>query len=303
MGLSTTCKERKQMMNINGKTKTCGLIGCPVEHTLSPIIHNTLAEHMGHNLVYVPLHVEKEHVEEAIKGAHALSLGGMNVTVPHKSAVIPLLKDIDPLAEKIGAVNTLVPVTGGYKGYNTDITGLQRAMESEGIVIEGRDAILLGAGGASRAVAFMLVNKGAKTVYLLNRSLDKAEAVADEVNRAMQCDVVKPMALVDYTKLPTQKYLCVQGTSVGLHPNADAAVIEDAAFYDLIDVGVDLIYKPAETKFMKLCKQAGAKAYNGLKMLLYQGVIAYELWNDVQVDDALTDKIYEMLKEATKVEE
>lgn len=290
-------------MTINGKTKTCGLMGCPVEHTLSPIIHNTLAEHMGQNMVYVPFHVEKENVEAAIQGAQALSLGGMNVTVPHKSAVIPFLKEIDPLAAKIGAVNTLVPVEGGYKGYNTDMTGLQRAMETEGIVIKGRDAILLGAGGASRAVAFMLVSKGAKKVYLLNRSADKAQAVAEEVNRAMECDAVVPMALTDYATLPKQKYLCVQGTSVGLHPDADAAVIEATDFYEMIDVGVDLIYKPAETKFMKLCKQAGANAYNGLKMLLYQGIIAYELWNKVQVPDELADEIYELMKEATKVEE
>lgn len=291
------------MIQINGKTKTCGLIGCPVEHTLSPIIHNTLAERMGQNLVYVPFHVEKENVEAAIKGACGLSVAGLNVTVPHKSAVIPFLKEIDPLAEKIGAVNTLVPVEGGYKGYNTDMTGLQRAMETEGITIKGREAILLGAGGASRAVAFLLVHEGAKKVYLLNRSFDKAGAVADEVNRAMGCDRVIAMPISAYGELPAQKYLCIQGTSVGLYPDCDSAVIEDPAFYELVDVAVDLIYKPAKTRFMKLCEAAGAKAYNGLKMLLYQGIIAYELWNRVQVDEKLAGEIYELMKEATKIEE
>lgn len=290
-------------MQINGKTKTCGLIGCPVEHTLSPIIHNTLAERMGHNLVYLPFHVERDDVEAAVKGANALSIAGMNVTVPHKSAVIPFLKEIDPLAEKIGAVNTLVPVPGGYKGYNTDMTGLQRAMETEGITIEGREAILLGAGGASRAVAFMLVYKGAKRVYLLNRSLQKAQAVADEVNKAMECEKVAAMPLEGYKELPKQKYLCIQGTSVGLYPNSRDVVIDDRSFYELVDVAVDLIYKPAKTRFMELCEEAGAKAYNGLKMLLYQGIIAYELWNDVHVEDALADEIYELMKEETKVEE
>lgn len=290
------------MVQIDGKTKTCGLIGCPVEHTLSPMIHNTLAKRMGQNLVYVPFHVEREHVEEAIKGAYGLSIGGLNVTVPHKSAVIPFLKEIDPLAKKIGAVNTLVPVEGGYKGYNTDMTGLQRAMESEGIVIKGKKAILLGAGGASRAVAFLLVHQGAERVYLLNRSLDKAKALADEVNGAMECRKVVPMPLDGYRELLGQKYLCIQGTSVGLYPDCDAAVIEDPAFYNLVDVAVDLIYKPAKTRFMTLCENAGAKAYNGLKMLLYQGVIAYELWNGVQVEDDLAQEIYELMKEATKVE-
>lgn len=291
------------MVQIDGKTKTCGLIGCPVEHTLSPMIHNTLAERMGQNLVYVPFHVEREYVEEAVKGAYGLSIGGLNVTVPHKSAVIPFLKEIDPLAEKIGAVNTLVPVEGGYKGYNTDMTGLRRAMESEGILIKGREAILLGAGGASRAVAFLLVYQGAEKVFLLNRSVDKARAVADEVNRTMECEKVVAMPLDGYRKLPPKKYLCIQGTSVGLYPDCGAAVIEDPAFYGLVDEAVDLIYKPAKTRFMELCENAGAKACNGLKMLLYQGVIAYELWNGVQVDDGLANEIYERMKEATRVEE
>lgn len=290
------------MLQINGKTKTCGLIGCPVEHTLSPLIHNTLSEHMGLNMVYVPFHVERENVEAALKGAHALSVGGLNVTVPHKSAVIPYLKEIDPLAEKIGAVNTLVPVEGGYKGYNTDMTGLQRAMESEGIAIAGKEAILLGAGGASRAVAFMLTAKGAEKVYMLNRSQDKARMVAGEVNKAMGCEKVIAMPLEGYKELTGKKYLCIQGTSVGLYPDCRRAVIEDEAFYELVEVAVDLIYKPAETRFMSLCKAAGAKAYNGLKMLLYQGIIAYELWNDVQVSDELAEKIYEMMKEETKIE-
>lgn len=291
------------MAQINGKTKTCGLIGCPVEHTLSPLIHNTLSEHMGQNMVYVPFHVERENVEAAVKGAHALSIGGLNVTVPHKSAVLPYLKEIDSLAEKIGAVNTLVPVEGGYKGYNTDMTGLQRAMESEGIVIADKEAILLGAGGASRAVAFMLVAKGAKKVYILNRTPGKAQMVADEVNKAMDCEKVVAMPIDGYEKLTGKKYLCIQGTSVGLYPDCQRAVIEDETFYDLVEVAVDLIYKPAKTRFMRLCEAAGAKAHNGLKMLLYQGIIAYELWNDVQVSEELAVKIYEMMKEETKVEE
>lgn len=291
------------MKEINGKTKICGLIGCPVEHTLSPIIHNTIASDKGDNLVYVPFHVEEDEVENAIKGAYALSIKGLNVTVPHKSAVIPFLKDIDPLAKKIGAVNTLVRVEGGYKGYNTDMTGLKRAMEKEDIAIEGKPVILLGAGGASRAVAFLLVSQKAKQVYILNRSLEKAQSVADEVNRAMNTDIVKAMSLDGYKELPNDKYLCVQGTSVGLHPNSDAVVIEDEKFYQMLDTAVDIIYKPAETKFMKLCKSAGVKVCNGLGMLLYQGVDAYELWNNTKVDDALCDKIYGRMKEETKVEE
>lgn len=144
---------------INGHTRTCGLIGNPVEHTMSPVIHNTLAGMLSHNLIYVPLLVEEGNLKDAIKGAFALNLLGLNITVPYKSQVIPYLARIDDLAEKIGAVNTLVRISEGFAGYNTDMPGLYRAMSSEGIEIQGQDVILLGAGGAARAVAFYVLPK------------------------------------------------------------------------------------------------------------------------------------------------
>lgn len=288
-------------MEINGYTGLCGLIGNPVEHTLSPAIHNTLAQKEGHNLVYVPFHVEQGLLKDAVKGAYGLNILGMNVTVPYKSDVIPHLTEIDSLAAKIGAVNTLVRTDGGYKGYNTDILGLYRAMCSEGIRLEGENVIVLGAGGASRAVAFLCAEKNAKKVFLLNRSVEKAQAVADEVNQAFGRECVVPMPISAYEMLPDEKYLAIQGTSVGLYPDIDRAVIEDAAFYERIHTGYDLIYKPAETKFMKLLKAAGGQAYNGLKMLLYQGIIAYELWNQTDISDQDADEIYQILKEKVAV--
>lgn len=285
-------------MEINGKTRTCGLIGNPVEHTLSPMIHNTLAEVYGHNLVYVPFPVENGRLAEAVDGASALQILGLNVTVPYKSEVIPCLREVDALAASIGAVNTLVSVRDGYKGYNTDMEGLYRAMSTEGIQLEGEEIILLGAGGASRAVAYLCAVKGAKRVYLLNRTLDKARKVAEEVNRSAGREVILPMALADFDSLPEQKFLAIQGTSVGLFPHVDQVVIEDEAFYRRIHTGFDLIYTPWETKFMKLVKENGGQAYNGLKMLLYQGVIAYELWNDVEVSDKEAQNVYEKLKKA-----
>lgn len=283
-------------MEINGKTRTCGLIGNPVEHTLSPMIHNTLAGLLGHNLIYVPFPVEAGQVAQAVTGAAALNLLGLNVTVPYKSEVIESLREIDGLAENIGAVNTLVRTEGGYKGYNTDMEGLYRAMESEGIGIEGETVILLGAGGAARAVACLCAVKGAERVYMLNRTLDKAQAVAGEVNHAIGRDVICPMALADYAMLPEGKYLTIQGTSVGLAPHTEEAVITDAAFYERVSTGFDLIYNPWETKFMRLTKAYGGQAYNGLKMLLYQGIIAYELWNDVKISEEEAMIVYERLK-------
>lgn len=285
------------MNGIDGRTRTCGLIGNPVEHTLSPLIHNTLAEDMGHNLVYVPFLVDMNQIEAAVKGAYALNLLGMNVTVPHKSAVIPYLCETDPLAEKIGAVNTLVRCDGGYKGYNTDMTGLRRAMESDGIRLSQERVILLGAGGAARAVAFLCADAGVEKVWLLNRTLEKAKQVAQEVNDAFGRACVEPLLLDEYEKIPGGGYLAIQGTSVGLYPHTEDAVITDPAFYAKLHAGYDLIYKPYHTKFMKLVRENGGRAYNGLKMLAYQGIHAYELWNHAAVTDKEADKIIQKLKE------
>ncbi len=283
---------------INGKTRTCGLIGNPVEHTLSPVIHNTLAEECGHNLVYVPFPVEAGRVAEAVRGAYALDILGLNVTVPYKSEVMDALVETDELAARIGAVNTLVRTQGGYKGYNTDVNGLYRAMLSEGIRLEGEEIILLGAGGAARSAAFLCGAKNASGVYLLNRSMDKAVQVADEVNGAFGRKLVHPMLLSDHPKLPDQKFLAIQGTSVGLSPHDEDAVIEDAAFYKKIHTGFDLIYKPFTTRFMKLVAEAGGKSYNGLKMLLYQGIDAYELWNQVKITEERAALVYDKLRRA-----
>ncbi len=290
------------MIKIDGKTRTCGLLGNPVEHTLSPVIHNTLAQRLGQNLVYVPFLVERGKVADAVAGAEALNLLGLNVTVPYKSEVMDSLKEIDDLALKIGAVNTLVKTKGGYKGYNTDMEGLFRAMESENIRIEGEEIVLLGAGGAARAVAYLCASKGAGKVYLLNRTLEKAQTVAKEVNLAMDREVIAPMALEEYTRLPDRSYLAIQGTSVGLAPHVEDVVIDEEAFYRKIHTGFDLIYSPWETRFMKLVRENGGKAYNGLKMLLYQGVIAYELWNNVRVSEEDALFVYEKLKEHLKTD-
>ena len=284
------------MTVIDAKTKVCGLIGYPVGHSVSPIIHNTLAEMYGRNLVYVPLPVEPGKLQRAIEGAEAFGFAGMNVTVPYKSEVMDSLQEIDTLAGNIGAVNTLVRTEGGYKGYNTDMEGLYRAMQSEDIKIEKERIILLGAGGAARAVAHLCALKGADTVYMLNRTLDKAEQVADEVNRMTGRNVICPILLQEYHRIPEGRYLAVQGTSVGLAPHDDMVVISDPAFYKRVHTGFDLIYNPWETRFMQLVKAHGGRAYNGLKMLLYQGIIAYELWNDVQVTKKDAQVVYERLK-------
>lgn len=283
-------------MMLNGYTRTCGLIGNPVEHTMSPIIHNTLAEAMGENLAYVPFHVLNGCLEAAVKGAYALNLLGLNVTIPYKSQVIPFLKEIDPLAETIGAVNTLVRTEGGYKGFNTDMPGLYRAMCEDGISIEGEHVLILGAGGVARAVAIMAAQKGAAEIIMMNRTVENARKVVEEVNGMAGKSLASALALKDYTLLPEERrYLAIQATNVGMFPDTEKAVVEEAAFYKKVHTGYDLIFNPTDTRFMKMARENGGKAYNGLKMLLYQGIIAYELWTGRQVEDTLAQRVYEKI--------
>lgn len=290
-------------MKINGATKVCGLLAYPVEHSVSPTIHNYLAKKLGINLCYVPLPVKDGNIQTAISGAHSMGFFGMNVSVPYKEKVFSSLPEIDELAQKIGAVNTLVSCTGGFKGYNTDMPGLMRAFESDGIVVEGRAVVLLGAGGAARAAAYLCGEMKASTLYIVNRTLEKAEQLSQELMKEYPQMKVTALLLKDYDKIKENNLLAIQCTNIGLYPDMEKAVIEDEAFYQKVETAYDLIFNPSETKFMKLAKMQGATCYHGLKMLLYQGVIAFELWNQVSVPEKLAMKTYEKMKEALGIDE
>ena len=286
-------------MIYNGHTRTCGLIGNPVEHTFSPLMHNYLAEEMDVNMVYVPFRVDNDKVEDAVKGAFALNLLGCNVTVPHKSAVIPYLVDIDPLAKRIGAVNTLVRQENGFKGYNTDMPGLYRAMCKDGVDPKDRDCLILGAGGVARAVAVMLADKGANSISILNRTYERAEEIAKEINEMTGRELATAKLLSEYQNLPEdKKYVAIQATTVGMDPDVNSVVIEQDAFYKKLLVAYDLIYRPGETLFMKLARKNGVKAYNGVGMLVYQGIISFELWNNIRVSDEEAEILCKLITEA-----
>lgn len=282
-------------MELNGKTKVMGLIGNPVEHTLSPVIHNTIAECMGENMVYVPFPVAED-IEAAIKGAYALGIQGMNITVPYKSDAIPYLAELDKEAAVIGAVNTLVRTENGFKGYNTDLPGLYRAIRSEGIEVEGSPVIIVGAGGAARAAAFMCAFYKAKSVVILNRTVEKAERIVEEVKEKTGYTPISAKALSEHDSIEGEGYLVIQATKVGLFPNVNESPITATSFFKKAAVIFDLIYTPEQTAFMCLGKIQGAAAFNGLKMLLYQGVAAYEMWNQVTVPEDIVQKAYEALR-------
>lgn len=267
-------------MTTDGKTKVWGIIADPVEHSMSPVLQNCFAERTGVNGVYVPFRVHAEDVEAALKGAHSLHIQGLNVTVPHKQRVIDYLAQIDETAAAVGAVNTLVYTREGYKGYNTDVPGLFHCVQEAGFPIEGQDCILIGAGGAAKAAAYMLLQEKAARIYLLNRTVERAASLACELNckKGWEHKVI-PLALSDYERIPEGRYLAVQSTTVGMDPHTGAAPIEDPAFYRKISRAVDVIYTPAETEFMRRVREAGGTAVNGLAMLIYQGLLSFKLWN------------------------
>lgn len=266
---------KKDRSSVNGDTVVTGIFGDPIRHTLSPVIHNTISRLTGENQVYVPFHVEKD-IGKAVAGAWSMGIRGLNVTVPYKQQVMPHLARIDDTAREIGAVNTLVRGRDGFEGFNTDTEGVFRALQDCGVSPVGKSAVLIGAGGASRAVAHALLTHGIEKIWLLNRTLSRAEEVAEMSSR------IVPLAAEQYTSVPKGKYLFFQCTSLGLKQE-DGLLIRDSAFYDMAEFGFDLIYNPAETPFLKVMKEKGVPCCNGLGMLLWQGIASHEMWTGRKV--------------------
>lgn len=277
--------------------KRIGIFGNPIQHTLSPVIHDTLSDALGIDERYLVFQVEEE-LGAHVRSAFEQGILGLNITVPYKQEVMEYLDGVDDAARDIGAVNTLVRTEQGYRGYNTDMPGLARALESEGIGLQGEKVIMLGAGGAARAVAYMCMKYGAEITYIVNRTYENAEKIAADMNRCFDRDGVVPVAAADFASIPEDKYLFIQCSSVGLHEGDGLPVVSDEGFYRMAKCGVDLIYNPSETPFLKLMKRMGVQAVNGLKMLLYQGVMAYELWNRIKVPEELCGLVYRRLREA-----
>ncbi|MCR5357144.1 MAG: shikimate dehydrogenase [Lachnospiraceae bacterium] len=290
------------MININGHTSVYGIIGNPITHTMSPAIHNTISRAMGIDSVYVPF-VANDDLKSIVRGLYSLGVKGINVTVPYKTDIIYELCGLEPLAMEIGAVNTLQYTEHGYYGFNTDILGLKRELEDEKISLQGRDAVILGAGGAARAVAFLCASQEASSITIINRSLNKALEIRADVaayaakNGLQQLSQnVNALTLKEAGRAVTDGCIAFQCTNVGLSPNDDTCVVHDGSFYRRVAVGVDLIYKPAETMFMKYVQSAGGAAYNGLKMLVYQAVSAYEIWHGVKVPDVVVYDVERSLR-------
>ena len=257
---------------VSGRTRICGVIGDPIEHTMSPIMHNAAFARLGIDYLYVPFRVRKGELSQAIEGMRALNIKGLNVTIPHKVAVIPLLDKLDPLVEGIGAVNTIVNDDGVLTGYNTDATGFLQALLEEGVEPEGKNVVILGAGGASRAISFILAQRGAHLV-ILNRKLDKAEELAQRIS---QVNALK-LNEENLSRALEGANILVNATSVGMSPDVDETPLPTRLLRPGLVV-FDIVYNPIKTRLLQEAKRAGARTIGGLDMLVWQGALAFERW-------------------------
>ncbi|MEM7799753.1 MAG: shikimate dehydrogenase [Chloroflexota bacterium] len=274
-----------------GKTSLLGLLGWPVSHSKSPAMHSAAARAAGLDYLYVPLSVHPAAVGDALRGLPALGMRGVNVTVPHKQAVIPFLDEIDPAAAALGSVNTIVITQSSdnyaphLKGYSTDGTGFLTDLEGYGVTVSERACIVVGGGGSARAVIFSLIMAGA-TVYLATRRAEQGQEVVEQLGPHLPPGRLITQRMADIPAL-TQAHseaVVVHTTPVGMTPKVEHSVWNDSWSWPKNGFLYDLVYTPAETKIMQQAKAAGLPAVNGLGMLLHQGAAAFTLWTGLEPD-------------------
>ena len=267
--------------------KVFGIIGDPVSHSLSPAMHNAALRELGIKGVYGAFQVKRESLKEAIEGIRALNISGVSVTLPHKEAVIPFIDFVDEVAQKIGAVNTILNKEGRLLGYNTDWIGVLRSFEERGINVEGKRVSILGAGGASRAVIFALKKAGAKEICIYNRTFDKAKALAEEFD----CNAYPWEELSK-----AEGDIIIQTTSVGLK-SFESPVPKE--IFKNFKVAMDIVYLPLKTKFLQDAEKY-CETIDGLRMLLHQGVEQFKLFTGLNPPVKVMERV--LYEEVEKLE-
>lgn len=259
---------------ITGTTKLLGVIGHPIAHSLSPVMHNAAIAHLGLDYVYLPLPVLPNQLEQAIAGLTAIDLQGFSVTIPHKQAIMPLLQEISPTAKAIGAVNTVARTDSGWFGTNTDAIGFLAPLWE--LNRSWRRALILGNGGAARAVVAGCQELGCTQIQVVGRDRSKL----DSFRTAWPDDL--PLTVHTWFDLPTllpEADLLVNTTPIGMHPDVDRSPLtEEIDHLPAEAIVYDLIYTPRPTKLLQQAQARGLKAIDGLEMLVQQGAAALELW-------------------------
>jgi shikimate dehydrogenase len=266
---------------ITGKTSIVGLIGNPVGHSLSPPMHNAAFAFLDLDYVYIPFQVETAGLERAIKGAEFLNIKGLNVTIPHKTNVLKHLTSLDKPADLIGAVNTIKFEKHESKGYNTDGIGAIKALE-ELTPVKNKNVLMVGAGGAARAIAFQLIISDVENLSIINRTPEKAHELKSDIEMKMGTNQLKTSissgGLENLKNAVSNADILIDTTPIGMYPHADDKPVVSAEMMHSELVVNDLVYNPLETALIKEAKKAGAKTVSGLKMLIYQGAESFKIW-------------------------
>ena len=267
-------------MKISGKTRVCAVIGDPIEHSLSPCIHNAAFQHLGLDYAYLCFAVKEYDLRDAVLGMKSLGIYGINVTTPHKVRIIQYLDRLDETANKVGAVNTVLNSTEMI-GYNTDGLGALNALKAHGADLNDKKVVILGSGGASRSISFAIAEE-ALDLVILNRTPEKAEVLANKIS-ATTGKKVRWGKLCDDLLAEELKgaNILINATSVGMHPD-DSETPVDRSLLRRDLIVFDLIYNPIETRLLREAKSVGAKTMDGLTMLVYQGAASFEIWTGMR---------------------
>lgn len=268
-------------MNISPRTKLVGLIGHPVEHSLSPKLHNGLYEKYKLDYVYLTFDIAPDDVAKAVEALKTLGFKGFNVTIPHKERIIWFLDSLDTEAAIIGAVNTVKLEGGKLIGYNTDGMGFVDSLKRRGVELKDKSALVLGAGGSARAICVYLLKEGIRKLHIYNRTMEKALDLIKQLERFFPGVCLNYVTREDINEIHPD--LVINTTPLGMWPHTDVMPVEDFEFLPNMTV-VDIIYNPLETAFLKKARQAGCITINGLGMLVGQAVKAIEIWTGVKVD-------------------
>jgi len=270
---------------VSGSSTLVGVIGWPVSHSLSPQMHNAAFEAMGLDWYYVPFAVAPDNLERATGSLAALGIRGVNVVLPHKTAIIPFLHKVDELARLTDAVNTIAQDGGVLAGYNTDVDGFAQSLQAEGVPVEGVSAVLLGAGGAARAVAVALARSGVREVVVVGRTPKKAEAVAGLVGRvpgSRARGAWVPWTEPELARAVAGADLVVNVTSIGMYPHQDEPSPIPERLLRPGQTVCDIVYRPLWTRLLQAARGRGCRCVGGAKMLVYQGARAFRIWTGLE---------------------
>ncbi len=287
------------MISPGTETRLVGLLGSPLGHSLSPRMHNRVFEKLQMDCLYLPIEVSREDLPTVFAAIKKMNFIGCNVTIPHKLEIIDLLDELDPLAQRIGAVNTVQLTNGRAVGYNTDGPGFLRSLAEEaGITPQGRRFLLFGCGGATRAIAITLATEGAAAVTICNRTVGKAERLAEEINsRISRCAQAIAFSDKEQQSAAEEAEIIINTTSIGMSPDREAIPCPPAII-SAHHVVADIVYNPPQTTLLSAAEERGAKVVPGLGMLVWQGAAAFEIFTGRKADVAIMKEEVNRLRTA-----